>query len=161
MATNNSNKEYQKFLSRAQYLCSRQEKCAFDIEKKLNQWEVPEQFHGKILKELKDGQFINEERFAESFVKSKFRGNKWGKLKIRFSLKAKNLSEGTINRAIKSEISDKDYFQVLQDLLKRKSRETKGSSGLKKLGKLISYATGKGFEYDLVKSTAEQIIKND
>lgn len=161
MKTERENKVYQKFLSRAQHLCSRQEKCAFDIEKKLKEWEVPEQIHEKILKDLESEKFIDETRFAESFVKSKFQSNKWGKLKIRFALKAKHLSEKTINRAIQSEIKDNDYQEVLEDLLKRKMRETKSSSGLKKLGKLINYATGKGFEYDLVKSFAEQILKDD
>jgi regulatory protein len=161
MKSGMSEKSYQKFLSRAQYLCSRQEKCIFDIGKKLREWEVPEQYHEKILNELQEGKYIDENRYAESFVKSKFRGNKWGRLKIRFALKSKKINEEIISQAILAEIPEENYLEVLLDLLKRKNRETKDSSGRKKLGKLINYATGKGFEYDLAKATAEQILLDD
>ncbi len=156
METENSKRIFLKALSKAQYLCSRQEKCLFDIEKKLIEWEVPEKFHKKIFRELKQGKYIDEKRFAESYVRSKFRNNRWGKIKIRYGLTGKRINEEIINRAILTKIPDEEYQTVLTNLLKGKSSVLKEPSGFAKLAKLIKYATAKGFEYDLVKKSAGQ-----
>ncbi|RLD34604.1 MAG: RecX family transcriptional regulator [Bacteroidetes bacterium] len=155
MKTENSNKTFLRALSKAQYLCSRQEKCLFDIEKKLIEWDVPDKFHEKILRELKREKYIDEKRFAESYVRGKFKINKWGKIKIKHALTGKSINAEIINQAILTEIPDEEYQTVLTNLLYGKNRGIKGPSGLSRLTKLIKYATAKGFEYDLVKKIAE------
>ncbi len=158
MENEKSNRIFLKALSKAQYLCSRQEKCPFDIEKKLIEWDIPERFHKKTLIELKKGKYIDEKRFTESYVRGKFKTNKWGKIKIKHALTGKRINEEIINRAILTEIPDEEYQKVLTNLLKVKSYGIKESSNFAKLAKLIKYATAKGFEYDLVKTTAERFI---
>ncbi len=91
-------------------------------------------------------------------MRSKFNSNKWGKIKIKYALTGKRINEEIINRAILAEIPDEEYQKVLINLLKEKNRIIKGSSDFAKLAKLINYAISKGFEYDLVKKTAEQFI---
>ena len=44
-----------------------------------------------LIIELIQFNFLNEERYARSFARGKFRIKKWGKLKIRMALKKRGL----------------------------------------------------------------------
>ena len=48
-----------------------------------------------LIAELKDDDFLNEERFARTFCSGKFKINKWGKQKIAFELSKLQVSKNT------------------------------------------------------------------
>ena len=76
-------------LSKAQALCAKQEKCEFDIRKKLYDWKLDVKEHDKVINELKKDKYIDDQRYAIFFAKDKFNFGKWGKIKIEFALKQK------------------------------------------------------------------------
>ena len=45
--------------------------------------------------------FLNEERYAKTYARSKFNYNKWGRNKIRLNLKQKEISDRNIVIALK------------------------------------------------------------
>ena len=69
--------------------CSKAEHCIDDVRQKLWTWKVPTEEHDDIINTLIDNNFINEQRYAEAFVKDKFRFNHWGRIKISLMLRAK------------------------------------------------------------------------
>ncbi|HKK82055.1 MAG TPA: regulatory protein RecX, partial [Prolixibacteraceae bacterium] len=92
--------ETKKALSKCMALCSKSEKCISDIRKKLSNWQLPEEETQQVIDNLIDEKFIDEQRFAESFMRDKFRFNHWGKIKIIYHLKAKGISSGDIAHGI-------------------------------------------------------------
>lgn len=137
-------KEKEKALQKAMRLCSRSEKCAKDIREKLYQWEVPNEFYDEIIETLYDKNFINDKRYAECFANDKIYLSKWGKQKVRFSLKMKGISENLITNAIDT-IDTARYNEILRKLLIAKKKTIKASSDYERLAKLIRYGQGRGF----------------
>lgn len=139
--------DYTQALSKAMDLCSKAEKCVSDIQAKLNEWGVEHSDSRKIIATLIVEKFIDEERYARYFVRDKFRFNQWGRIKIVFMLKSKNIPSPLIDEAL-FEIDDEAYHELLQKLLKEKSKKTKFINEYDKKGKLIRFAQSRGFEYE-------------
>ncbi len=140
---------YKEALSKAMYLCSKTEKCKSDIRKKLYDWKANPDDIEKILSELEKQKFIDEKRYAEYYVRDKFRFNKWGKIKIKTMLLQKQIPEKTINKAL-ADIPEKEYIETLKYLLKQKEKTLNDGDYYKKKQKIIRFLTSKGFETDTV-----------
>ena len=81
--------------------CAIQERCIFDVRTKLQKWGIPYKHIRKIIEELIHHNFINESRYAKTFCRGKFNIKKWGRMKIIYEMKKKNISEDDINRMVK------------------------------------------------------------
>jgi regulatory protein len=149
--------EYKKALNKAAALCSRAEKCKYDIEKKFSVWELAPDEIEKGLAYLEKEKFIDESRYALHFVRDKFRFNHWGKIKITYALRQKNISQKNISEGI-DQISDSEYRQSLLDILKSKIKSVKGDNHYEIKAKLMRFAQSRGFESDLINSVAEDVI---
>ena len=143
---------YQKALNKAMYLCSKAEKCKSDIRKKLYDWKANPDEHDKIIQQLEDQKFIDEERFVKYYVRDKFEFNKWGKMKIRSMLLKKQIPEMLIINELK-QISEQKYKETLEYLIKQKQKSIKDTEPYKIKTKLLRFAASKGFEPDLILST--------
>lgn len=141
--------ELQKAMIRASRYCAEQERSAFDIQKKLIQWGVPEYLHDDVIKKLKDENFIDDCRFARTFVRSKFRNNQWGKIKIAYALRQKQISENIISESLK-EIDEDTYKETLSTLIEKKAKTTKAATDNEKKQKIAQAMAAKGYESDLV-----------
>ena len=100
-----------------------------------------------LISDLITNNFLNEERFAEAFVSGKFRIKKWGKIKIKQQLKQKKISDYSINKGL-AQISDKDYLQTMEELLKAKRVTAKND--WEKNAKLKRYLASKGYESSII-----------
>ncbi len=120
-----------------------------DIRSKLQIWGVGETDIARIISELMRENFINEKRYAEAFVKDKFRYNKWGKVKIRAGLKMKKIPGEIIKTALDS-IDDETYRKTIEDLISVHRRSVKAKNQYDLKGKLLRYGLSKGFESDLL-----------
>ena len=137
-------------------ICSKSEKCISDIQKKLQQWEIDEVSAQKIIDCLIAEKFIDEQRYAEFYVRDKFRFNGWGKAKIIFMLKGKFIPSIAIKKAI-AQISDDDYFNACCKLVEQKSKSVKAENNYEYKMKLIKFAQSRGFEYDVVLKAVDQL----
>lgn len=139
--TPEQNTAYQK----AAILCSKSEKCTSEIQEKLKLWGLTETGAEPVLKKLIAEKYIDDERFTQAYVKDKFRFNHWGKQKIAYMLRAKNISEEIINQAL-NEIEDEGYSEKLHKLLEDKARSIKAQNSFDKRSKLMRFALSRGFE---------------
>jgi regulatory protein len=144
--------------TRAMALCSQREYCIGDIRNKLQSWGVRENDIESIILLLIKEKFLNEERFAQAFVKDKFNFNRWGKIKISSHLKSKNVAPDIIRSAL--DIIDNDlYKKTLIDMITihRKTVKAKNQYDLK--AKLLRFGLSRGFEssllYDLLNDLEE------
>ena len=157
MSIEQQNKQYLAALGKAQNYCSKQETCISGIMKKLDQWGVNSAYHERIQKDLEAEKFIDETRYASQFVKEKFRLNQWGIIKIRQTMKAKQISEYIINEAI-NEIPDDEYFRTLEKIMTQKLRNIKAGNKFEQKGKLYRHAASKGYENDKIMQVINSIL---
>ena len=145
-------------LQRTQALCARQERCSHDIRLKLKQWQLSNTNIEKIIKQLVADNFINDERYSKMFVRDKSKFNKWGSIKIKYTLKSKGFSEEVIKNAL-VEIDHSNDESTLKDLLSKKMKGIKTKSPYDLKTKLIRFGISRGFDYEIVNRIASLIIR--
>jgi regulatory protein len=129
-----------------QSYCAKRETCCFDIKQKLNRYKLSEDEKSRIIDELINEKFIDEERYARAFVRDKFRFNKWGKIKIGYHLRAKGISDSIIQHGMQ-EIDTENYTEHLKLEIKKKISNQKTDVDK---SKIIRTFQSKGFELDLI-----------
>ena len=120
-----------------------------EVSMKLKSWGLIQEAIDLLIIELIQFNFLNEERYARSFARGKFRIKKWGKLKIRMALKKRDVNFKCIDFAM-LEIDDKTYLITLKELLQKKNDILKETNSYKRKMKLIRYLVNRGYEYDLI-----------
>ncbi len=150
-------KKYKKSLSYAAKYCSTSEKCKFDVIKKLKLKELCSDDINKILDYLETENYIDERRYAKFYTNDAFKFNKWGKIKIRAFLSAKNISDKFIFEAL-YEIDNKEYYEMLKNLLVKKNLALFDEDLFLKKAKLIKYAASKGFENELILKVMDDVL---
>ena len=129
--------------------CAYQERCVKDVRDKLKTFDIPQKEKDEILDYLLNNRFVDDERFAKSFVRGKINQSGWGVNKIRFHLIQKGIDKEIIEEALE-QTDEEAYRQRLIDILKTKSKIVKAANAFEKKRKLAAYAMQKGFEGNLV-----------
>lgn len=145
-------------LEKARRYCLRGEKCRYDLQQKLFQWQIPAHLHETIIKTMIDERFIDEARFAKSFVNDKCYLSKWGKIKIRFALSGKQIPIEIINASL-DQIDMNKYRSILKDLAKNKREQIakKNTDTWIAKQKLYAFLAQRGFEHEeIAKIQAEE-----
>jgi regulatory protein len=136
-------------LVKAESWCAYQERAQQEVRDKLYEWGLHQNEVEELITELIITNFLNEERFAMSYVSGKFNIKKWGKIKIKQGLKLKKVPEQLMKKALNS-IDGEKYIETLGDLAKKKSATLTEKDPYKRKYKLITYLFGKGYENDLI-----------
>ncbi len=136
-------------IKKMEHYCAYQDRCHKDVSQKLNTMKLIPEAKEKIILHLLEHNFLNEERFAKSFARGKFRIKKWGKQRIIRELKFRQISEYCIKVALK-EISENEYLGTFHDLAEKKFNSLTDSDTFKKRKKLIDYLLYRGWENQLV-----------
>lgn len=134
---------------KAESFCAYQERSQHEIRSKLYEWGLHEKDVERIISDLIEENFLNEERFALAYTLGKFRIKGWGKMKIKQGLKFKRVPDKLIQKALKI-IDPDDYLEKLEKILVKKSASVSEKDPYKRRYKLMSYAAGRGFEKDLI-----------
>lgn len=138
-------------------LCSRSEECSPDIRKKIREFGGDEELQEKVISKLIDEKFLDDERYARAYVRDKFRFNKWGRVKMRYYLKMKGLPDKIIELGME-EIDQDEYVKLLVRTLKDKAKTIKKKEKFEKMGQLIRFAQGRGFEPELIHRYLSDIV---
>lgn len=140
--------------------CAYQERCDQEVRKKLHSWQMDSEDVDILIADLISNNFLNEERFARSFVTGKFRIKKWGRIKIRQHLKQKQISEYSIKQGF-SEIEENEYTEGLKQLAESKNRLISAKSKWDRMAKLQRFLNSKGYESDLIRDVVNELLNND
>ncbi len=136
-------------LTKLQRYCAYQDRCHQEVRGKLLDMEIYGDTLEAIMAELIAEDFLNEERFARSYARGKFRLKQWGRLRIVRELKKRAVTDYCIRKALE-EIEEEEYRRTLEAVLVRKLGETGETDPFKLRGKMARYAIGRGFEPELV-----------
>ena len=125
--------------------CSYRERSEKEIIKKLTDKKFSKEIISSTLRKMKDLNFVNNLRFAKSFSRGKNRGNRWGKIKIRYELVGKGLNDEEITIGLDS-IDSKMYKESLKKNIEIFRKKNKSDNN----NKLIGHLARKGFEMNLI-----------
>ena len=130
-------------------LCARAEHCQWEMLEKMRRWELSEEAQARVMARLVEERYVDDERYARAFVNDKVRYNKWGRRKVEQALWQKHIDEGVRQRVL-DEVDDEAYLAVLRPLLQQKRKATKAASDYELNQKLVRFALGRGFTYDII-----------
>lgn len=151
---------YKKQLSREQALqklkhyCAYQERCHSEVREKLYSLGVWKKDQDEIISTLIEENYLNEERFAMAFAGGKWRVKRWGRVKIRYELKQKQVSEYCIKKALK-QIEEEEYLAVLRKMAEERYASLRSDQYLVRKKKTGDHLIARGFEAGLVRQVLE------
>ena len=144
-------------LQKAKHYCGYQERCHSEVKEKLYSMGLYKQQAEECIAQLIEENYLNEERFAQQFAGGKFRMKQWGRVKIRYELKQKQVSEYCVKKGLK-EIDEEDYLRVLKKLTFEKWATVKTEKNIFiKLRKTQDYLMQKGYEHELIKQALKML----
>jgi regulatory protein len=149
----------QQALPKIKQYCAYQERCHSEVKDKLYSFCLNKNEVEDLISKLIEDNYLNEERFAIQFAGGKFRVKQWGRIKIKYQLKQKQVSEYCIKKALAA-IDPADYANTLNKLAGLKLKTLKGEKNIffrKK--QLQDHLRMKGFESDLVNEVVNEILK--
>lgn len=129
-------------LTKIEHFCAYQERCESDVRKKLGTLTVSVSQTDEIVKILIDNRFIDENRYADNFIRSKMHSNQWGKNKIRQALRAKGLDNKVVELHL-ADIDENKYRNLIRQTSEKWIRMHK--SDAQSQSKLFQYLLSKGF----------------
>jgi len=143
-------------LQKLRHYCAYQERCHSEVKEKLYSFGLWKNDVEDALSTLIEENYLNEERFAVQFAGGRFRMKQWGRVKIRYELKQKQVGEYCIKKALAT-IEEDDYVRTLERLATDKWEELKGETGFARRGKLQDYLIRKGYETDSIHQAIKAI----
>jgi len=140
---------HEQALDALQDYCAYQDRCHKETRQKLRELGYYGDPAEEVICDLIKEKYLDEERFARSFARGKFKIKRWGRQKITRELKFREISAYCIKKGL-TEIEDEEYEQVLEnELLRRNRLEKKGLHPYLRRRKLADYMFTRGYESHL------------
>lgn len=137
--------------------CVYQDRCHKEVEQKMREFNLIPEAKEMILLSLMQDNFLDEERFAKSFARGKFRIKNWGKQRIVRELKFRDISAYNIKTALK-EIDEQEYLATIYRISENRNQVISETNQYKRKQKLVDFLMRKGFESELIYKVVNEII---
>ena len=148
----------QQALQKLKHYCAYQERCHSEVKDKLYNFGLHTKDVEQIISTLIEENYLDEERFAIHFAGGKFRMKKWGRIKIRYELKKRMVSDFCIKKAIQA-IDEDQYESTIEKLVEEKVKDAKKyKQSYLKIQFILSALNQKGYESDLVRPIANKYL---
>jgi len=156
MKTEQKNTGSEKALQKIRQFCSYQERTHQEVKDKLYGYGLYKKDVELLLTQMIEENYLNEERYAIAFAGGKFRIKKWGRIKIKYELKQKRVSEYCIRVALAS-IDEEDYRKTIQNLFHQKKQSlSREKNVFIKKQKIRTFLLQRGFEPALIMELIQQ-----
>lgn len=147
----------EKSLQKIKHFCSYQERTHQEVKEKLYSFGLYKMDVEMLLSQMIEENYLNEERFAIAFAGGRFRIKKWGRIKIRYELKQKRISEYCIKKGLVS-IGEDEYVKTLRKLFEEKRATLKSEKNIFiKKQKIQSFLMQRGFEPQLISGLIQEM----
>ena len=146
-------------LKKLERYCAYQDRCHQEVRRKLYDIGLYGEDVDHVMAQLVEDRFLDEERFARSYARGKFRMKHWGRQRIERELKSRQISRYCIKAAM-SELEQYDYEGALRTLLEKRHGKVlpKGLHPYALRQDLIAFGLRKGYEMDLVLRMAREVV---
>ncbi|MBQ9418642.1 MAG: RecX family transcriptional regulator [Bacteroidales bacterium] len=130
------------FLDKARRYCAYAEQCESAVRQKLASWGATANESSSIIEQLRAERYLDDERYARAYCESKLLHQHWGRMKVAYQLRIKQLPREVIDGALNA-IDEDAYLQMLQEVAARKRKELGEDPQADR--KLISFLAARGF----------------
>nr|WP_103914373.1 regulatory protein RecX [Halpernia humi] len=137
--------------------CVYQDRCHKEVEQKFWDFLLIQEAKDEIILYLIKENYLNEERFARSFVRGKFYQKHWGRNKIIGQLKFKGITPKLIQKAM-DEIDEEDYEASIKKLYLQYYKLQKDAKDHMKHQKTTRYLISKGYEYEIISRLRQDLL---
>lgn len=137
------------YLQLAQF-CARGEHCQYELTEKMRRWGMSDEAQARVMARLVGERYVDDERYAQAFVRDKIRYNKWGRRKVEQALWAKHIDDDIRERVL-GEVDADEYVSVLRPLLQQRRRSVKADSDYELNQRLVKFALSRGFTFDIIR----------
>jgi regulatory protein len=139
--------------------CAYRERTISEVKHKLTQQGITGNEELIFITEyLLSHNFINETRYVDAYIHGKIHFKKWGKTKVRITLKGQQIDDSLVE-TILSEVDNDLYEKNLTSLLQKKWKSLKETDLFSKHNKCVRYALQKGYEYEKIIEKLKYIQK--
>lgn len=138
--------------------CARAERCSDDALRLMRRWGVSDSDARKILDRLVRERFIDDQRYADAYVREKSRFAGWGARKINQALRVKKISPEIIEHSL-AQIDSSQSGATIAALIERKAARTAHKDEWDLRGKLMRFGLSRGFDYDEVVAAIERCLR--
>jgi regulatory protein len=136
----------------------------YEIRRYLKKKKISENAVDKTLIFLESNDYINDERFAVQFGRSRILKKKIGKLRLELELKNKGLKNQIIKETLKTLYEEYDEANIALSCTKKKIASNSLTNGEKDRHRIAKYLERKGFSYNIIYeviTNLEQLIPNN
>jgi len=137
-------------LNRAYRYCTVAERCRSEVRAMLERHQADETIICHIIELLEKEKYIDEKRYSMAFVHDKLLFARWGRIKISYALRQKQIPDPIIEEAILS-IDPDDYNVVLSKVADSLMGSLKGSTEYERNMYLMKRICSRGFEPSIVR----------
>ena len=144
--------------AKAERYCAYQDRCHQEVRRKLFDLGLRAADVDQVMARLIEDKFLDEERFARSYARGKFRIKRWGRRRIERELRARQVSRFCI-RAGLSELDGFDYEGALEALLRKRAAALGDDlHPYARRQNLLEHALRKGYETEVAVAVATRIV---
>lgn len=148
---------HEQALEALQHYCAYQDRCHKEVRDKLRELGYGGDEAEVVITDLIQEDYLNEERYARSYARGKFRMKRWGRYRIRAELRKRDVSDYCIRKGLE-EIEEDDYFDTLcRELERRNAGEKAGLHPYLRRRKLADYMVKRGYEAGMVWSAIDEL----
>lgn len=145
-------------LAKLRRYCDYQDRCHREVRDKLLSLKVYGEDHAWVVGELLSSGHLNEERFARSFVRGRFRMKGWGRIRLDRELRERDIGD-YLRRKAMEEIDGEEYERTLEGILDRQLRSLGPEvSRVEAFSSARQLALRKGYEGDLTNRILERLL---
>jgi regulatory protein len=135
-----------------------------EIIRHLKKKKISESAVDKTIIFLESNDYINDERFAIQFGRSRILKKKIGKLRLELELKNKGLKNQIIKETLKALYEEYDEKKIALSCTKKKIASNSLTNGEKDRHRIAKYLERKGFSYNIIYeviTNLDQLIPNN
>lgn len=120
-----------------------------------------EKLVASVLERLKQGNLVDDARYARQFTRYRTESRKQGQFRIARDLRARGVPDRHIEAALKDAAGESDSAKVIRQRIERKLRLWRGEIDAKRTASLYRSLLGAGFPVDLIRRELKRITHDD
>jgi len=159
--------EFEKYLNKSLRFLSFRPRSEKEVREKLLSKKAPQEIIERIVIQLKDQNFLNDEDFAKWFIEQRLRFNPKGLRIIKMELKQKGIDQELIGDAVNNLSKDENGeslnndFESAKKLVEKKMPKYKGLEKQIIYQKLGAFLARRGFDWETIKKSIDDGLSNE
>ena len=145
---------YEEWLEKMRRWCSLRERCTWDVEQKLRPHISDKTTVNQIVESLSKEDFLSDDRFLATYVRTHAEHKSWGPRKIVQGLRAKGFSDTRAQQAV-ANFPESIFQEILTHLIQRRKEDLANNRE-----KVIRFLASRGFSVnDILRGIEEAEVR--